>query len=81
MKRSQWKFKNSFTKTKTELKAINSKLPNTEEWTSDPKARTMEIIQSQLQTERQVRKKKMKAISKTSGIIRVSQPMHNWNPE
>ena len=58
MKRSQWKFKNSFTKTKTELKAINSKLPNTEEWTSDPKARTMEIIQSQLQTERQVRKKK-----------------------
>ena len=49
---------------KTELKAINSKLNNAEEWISDLEDRIMEITQSEQQTERQ-----MKAIYETYGII------------
>ena len=45
---------------KTDLKAMNSIMNNTEEWISNWEDRTMEIIKSEQQTESQI--KKMKAV-------------------
>lgn len=47
---------------KAELKAMNSKLNNKEEQINDLQDRIMEIPQSEEQNERQIKKKKMKAI-------------------
>ena len=45
IKRSQQKLEDSFAETKPELKTINSKLRNAEEWISDLEDRIMEITQ------------------------------------
>ena len=63
IRRSQEKLENSFTETKAELKAMNSRMNNAEEWITDLEDinRIKEITQSEEQTESQM-KKKMKAI-------------------
>ena len=58
---SQEKLENSFAETKVELKAMNSSMNNAEERISDLEDRLMEITQSKLKRESQI-KKKMKAI-------------------
>ena len=59
IRQNQEKLENSFTETKAELKAVNNRMNNTEEWISDLKDRIMEITQSGQQIESQI--KKMKA--------------------
>ena len=52
IKRSQLKSKNSFAKKKAKLKAINTKLNNSEEQISDLEDRIMKIIQSEQQKDK-----------------------------
>ena len=59
IKRNQEMLENSLTNSKAELKAVNNRMNNTEEWISDLKDRIMEITQSGQQIESQI--KKMKA--------------------
>ena len=59
IRQNQEKLENSFTETKAELKAVNNRMNNTEEWISDLKDGIMEITQSGQQIESQI--KKMKA--------------------
>ena len=51
---SQEKLENSFAETKDELKAMNSRMDNAEEWVSDLEGRIMEIIQSEQETEGEI---------------------------
>ena len=53
--RSQENLENSFAKTKAELKAINSRMNNTEESISDLEDTIMEITQSKKQTENKMK--------------------------
>ena len=53
-KRNQGKLENSFAKMKAELKAMNSRINNAEEWISDLEDRIMEITLSEQQTENQM---------------------------
>ena len=53
IKRNQSKSTNLIAEINTELKAMNSKLNNVEEWTSDLEDRIMEVTQLKQQTERQ----------------------------
>ena len=55
IRRSQEKLENSFEETKAELKAMNSRMNNTEEQISDLEDRIMEITQSGEQTETQMK--------------------------
>ena len=64
---NQSKLDNSITKIKTNLEAMNSKVNDTEDQTSDLEDRIIEIIQSEQQTERQM--KKLKATYEIYGII------------
>ena len=59
--RSQDKLENSFAETQAELKALKSRMNNSEERISDLEYRIMEITQSGQQTKYQIGKK-MKAI-------------------
>ena len=59
IKRNQEMLENSLTNSKAELKAVNNRMNNTEEWISDLKDGIMEITQSGQQIESQI--KKMKA--------------------
>ena len=52
-RRSQEKFENSFAKTKAEIKAMNGRINDVDEWISDSKERIMEITQSGQQKESQ----------------------------
>ena len=61
IRRIQEKLENSFAEMKAELKALNSRKNNAEEWISDFEDRIMGITQQGQQTENQM-KKKMKAI-------------------
>ena len=54
VKRSQSKLDNSTAKMKTELKALNSKVNNTEERISYLEDRIIEITQSEQQKEKQI---------------------------
>ena len=56
IRRSQEKLENSFAETKSELKALKSRMNNTEELTSDLEDRIMEITQSGQQAENQLKK-------------------------
>ena len=53
IKRNQSKLTNLIAEINTELKVMNSKLNNIEEWTSDLEDRIMEVTQLKQQTERQ----------------------------
>ena len=64
---NQSKLDNSITKIKTNVEAMNSKVNDTEDQTSDLEDRIIEIIQSEQQTERQM--KKLKATYEIYGII------------
>ena len=64
---NQSKLDNSITKIKTNLEAMNSKVNDTEDQTSDLEDRIIEIIQSEQQTERQM--KKLKATYEIYWII------------
>ena len=57
IKRNQEKLENSFAEMKTELKTMNSRMKNAEEWINDLKDRIMEITQSEQQIESQMKKK------------------------
>ena len=56
--RSQDKLQNSFAEMKAELKVMNSRMNNAEEQISDLEDRIIEIIESEWQTESQMKKKK-----------------------
>ena len=56
IRRSQEKIENSFAEMQTELKAIKTRMNNTEEGNSDMEDRIMEITQSGQQTENQMKK-------------------------
>ena len=60
IKKMQEKLENSFTETKAELKAKDSRMNNAEERISDLEDKIMEITQSEEQTESQIEKKKQK---------------------
>ena len=64
---NQSKLDNSITKIKTNVEAMNSKVNDTEDQTSNLEDRIIEIIQSEQQTERQM--KKLKATYEIYGII------------
>ena len=64
VKRNQEKLENSFTETKAELKAKDSRMNNAEERKSDLEDKIMEITQSEEQTESQIEKKKQKTKTK-----------------
>ena len=64
---NQSKLDNSITKIKTNVEAMNSKVNDTEDQTSDLEDRIIEIIQSEQQTERQM--KKLKTTYEIYGII------------
>ena len=53
-RRSQEKLENSLAEMKAELKAMNSRINNAEEWISDLEDRIMEITLSEQQTENQM---------------------------
>ena len=53
IKRNQSKLANLIAEINTQLKAMNSKLNNVEEWTNDLEDRIMEVTQLKQQTERQ----------------------------
>ena len=55
IRRSQEKLETSFAEMKAELKAMNSRMNNAEEWISDLEDRIMEITQSEEQTESQMK--------------------------
>ena len=50
-RKSQEKLENSLAEMKAQLKALNSRMNNAEEWVSDLEYRIMEITQSGRQTE------------------------------
>ena len=52
---------------KAELKAMNSRMNNAEEWISDLEDRIMEITQLEQQTETQMKKKKRKQYKRHMG--------------
>ena len=52
---NQSKLNNSIVKTKTELKAMNSRWNNAEEWINDLEGRVMEITQSEQHIEIQIK--------------------------
>ena len=54
VRRSQEKWEISFAERKAELKAMNSRMNNAEEWVSDLEGRIMEIIQSEQETEGEI---------------------------
>ena len=57
IRRSQDKLENSFAEMQAELKALNSRMNNAEEWKSDLEDRITEITLSGQQTETQIKKK------------------------
>ena len=69
IKRSQEKLENSFTEIRTEIKATKTRMNNAEERINDMEDKIMEITQSGEQTENQIKKKNMKAILETYGMI------------
>ena len=56
IRRSQEILENSFSEMQGELTALKSRMNNAEEWISDLEDRIMEITQSGLQTEHQMKK-------------------------
>ena len=56
IRRHQEKSENSFAEMKAELKAMHSRMNNSEEWISDLEDRIMEITQLGQQSESQVKK-------------------------
>ena len=67
IRRSQEKLENSFVNVKAELKALDSRINNSEGKISDLEDRVIEINQSGQQTECQIKKKKRK-IKKIRGL-------------
>ena len=57
IKRNQEKLENSFAEIKAELKAINNRMNNAEEWISDLEDSMMKITRLGQQTESQMEKK------------------------
>ena len=58
IRKNKEKVENSFTEMKAELKAMNSRMNNSEEQISDQEDRIMEITQLEQQTETQMKKKR-----------------------
>ena len=69
IRKSQEKLEHSFAEMQTELGAVKTRMNNAEERINDMEDKIMEITQSGEQTENQIKKKNMKAILETYGMI------------